>query len=716
MASLDEINGLIEAENKKKLAPLPDPKSFFQSAYNAPSAFVRGLYRSPADVLAMSDQMRGRANQPAVTNPDMSRAEEMDRLQIARSGIAAPSGYPERVAERMGRTAPLAAASGLGMATAVESPLALLRNSVIGDVVAAMSEQGAEDAGGGGGMQMAAGMVGGMVAPGSAADNFAEAASAGARRSAARAVLDEWGVPARRTLGGNRGPYRHPFSREVSDAATQEAERYARDLNISMGGMRRAASEAKRRMNLDPYGNEAGLVRGSDQIDQGLALFPDPNSRPLTDQFLSEDADVAAMSAQLDKVDHEFRTSAGGRRAVVRNDLENEFENLLPNGSSEGVYRIGTDIHSESRNAERALWQAVPSERIPSIDVRAAKAELAAIRRSPSNASGRFVPDELSELDSVGDSAPYLQVQELHSVLRGLLREADRSLPGSDLRRAASRIQPVANALRSSLEAIPENAGGAEFRAARDFTRARAALFDPQSSGYEFALGNYDGPKRARLLLNADNGREEAQRAVDILGRRPGGRDQASRVLIDELFDESLEQKSPRQILIQLRRKRDVYRTVWGDERYRLFENVVRKAEISRRRKTGTMGAVDSTGTGRAPIEILFGGAEAVTEPITAGKKVLNAIAKSVANDKERMAVLREGLYDPRLWQVLIQMPEPRGVAAWIQNWDRLVARARARSDVAARTGVRSSGSGRNENIRMSVDQPLPNANGGGVR
>lgn len=716
MANLNEINALIEEENKAKIAP-PEPSTFFGGVYGgfkeAPGAFYRGLHRSPATVLGMTSQgqsrgpiMPGQTIEQYQSQP--TQAEVMDRLAMARSGVPEPQHLIGQAAERMGTTAPLAAASSLGMSTAVASPMEFLRNAVIGDALAAISEQGAADAGAGPGAQLATGMFAGMAAPGSSADDFAKAASSSARRKASRAILDEWGVPARRTLGGNRGPYRHPFSREVSDAATEKAEQYARDLNISMGGMRRAASEAKRRMNLDPYGNEAGLVHASDQIDEARSLFPDPNNRPLTDQILTEDADVAAMSAQLDKVDHEFRTSAGGRRAVVRADLENQFENLLPNGSSEGVYRVGTDVHSQARSSESALWRAIPDEKMPKIDVQSAKMELAALRNSPSNASGRFIPDEMNDLDAMGRYAPFWQVQELHSVLRGLMREADRSLPGSDIRRVAARIKPVADSLRASLDSLPSGAGGAEFRTARDFTSARAALFDPESAGFRFATENVDGPKRARILLNADNGKEEAQRAVDILGRNPVGRDQASRVLIDELFDESLEQKSLRQILIQLRRKRDVYRTVWGDERYRLFENIVKKAEMSRRRKTGTMGAVDSTGTGRAPIEILFGTAEAATEPITAGKKVLAAISRSVTNDRERMAVLREGLYDPELWQTLIQMPEPRGVAAWIQNWDRLVARARARADVAARTGIRANDQG-----RMSVEQPLPPMNGG---
>lgn len=696
--------------------PLPDARSFGEGLVRTPAAFVRGLYRSPADVLALSDMMRGRANQPGVVNPNMTRSQELDQLQIDRSGIGAPLTFPERVGERWGRTAPLAASSMAGMSAAVESPLAMLRNVVIGDVIASMAEQGAADAGTGPGGQLAAGMIGGMVAPGTAADDFAEVASSSARRKASRAILDEWGVPARRAIGGRRGGYRHPFSREVSDAATEKAEQYAHDLNVSMSGMRRASSEAKRRMDADPRGDERFLVEGSDKIDRARQMFPDPTSRPLTDQILSDQADVTAMSAQLDKVDHEFRTAAGGRRKVVQADLEQEFENLLPNGSSDGVYRRATDVWTKANADEKLLWDAVPAEQMPMLDMREAKATLKAIRGSSSNASGKYIPDELLQIDNMGFSAPYGHVQALHSELRTILREAGKSLPGSEIRRTAQRVKPVADAIRAQLDSIPDGAGGSQFRQARDFTRAKYELFAPESSTFDALMNPMEGPKLARKILNADDGKAEAQRAVDILGRTEDGRDQLSRVMIDELFDESLEQRTPRQILIQLRRKRDVYRTIWGDERYKLFETLVKKAEMSRRRKTGTTAANDATGTGRAPIEILFGGAEAVTQPITAGRKVMNAIAKSVSNDKERAAVLREGLYDPELWQTLIQMPEPRAVASWIENWDRLVARARARTDIAARSAARASGSARDQDLTQRVNQALPESGVGGVR
>lgn len=563
---------------------------------------------------------------------------------------------------------------------------------------------------------MAAGMFGGMIAPGAPADDFADVANASAKRKASRAILDEWGVPAKRGLGGRRGPYRHPFSAEVSDAATDKANAYAKDLNVSMSGMRRAASEAKRRMDLDPRGGERFLVEGSDKIDDARSLFPDPTSRPLTDQILSDQSDVAAMSAELDRVDHEFRTSAGGKRKTVRADLEQEFERLLPNGSADGVYRRATDVWTRANADEKALWNLVPAEQMPMLDLREAKATLKSIRSSPSNTSGKYVPDELLELENMGFSASYSRVQALHSELRSILREAERSLPGSEIRRTAHRVKPIADALRVQLDSIPDGAGGAQFRQARDFTRAKYALFSPESGTFDALMNPQNGPQLARKILNADNAKDEAQRAVDILGRTPDGRDQLSRVLIDELFDESLEQRTPRQILIQLRRKRDVYRTVWGDERYKLFENVVKKAEMSRRRKTGTTAAVDSTGTGRAPVEILFGGAEAVTNPVSAGQKILSKIRRSATTDRERSAILREALYDPDLWQVLIQMPEPRAVAAWIQDWDRLVARARARTDIAARAGVRSQGSARDQDLRLRVNQPLPDQGMGGVR
>lgn len=169
MATLSELNGLIEEENrsldseKKPRVSPPSPSGFFGGVYGglkeAPGAFVRGLHRSPATVLGMTPQGQNRGPYTQGMTLDQyksqpTQAEVMDQLAIARSGVAEPQHMIGRTAERLGQTAPLAAASGLGMSTAVETPMAFLRNSVIGDVLAAMSEQGSADLGGGPGVQL----------------------------------------------------------------------------------------------------------------------------------------------------------------------------------------------------------------------------------------------------------------------------------------------------------------------------------------------------------------------------------------------------------------------------------------------------------------------------------------------------------------------------------------------------------------------------------
>lgn len=714
-----------------ELPPIPNRDDVAAGIAEAPGAFVRGAVRSPAAVLGLSEFMRGRQDPNAAVN-----SQVMDQILSNRSGIAEPQSLIGRGAQRMGQSAPLMAASwpaigaigaesalagsavpfenmttGQVLSTALGGAGRSMGQEIIGDVIASMTEQGAQDAGAGGGGQFLAGLAGGLVSPTSVADDAAQAGNSAARRSAAKAIADEWGIrPGFRSVMS--GPYRHPFSKEVTDAATQRAEAEAKRLNVNPGAMRRASSEVKRRMSLDPYGEEQFIKAGSDRIDEARGLFPDPNNRPLTDQILSDEAGVVGMASALSKVDDEARQAAGGRRKVLRNDLAQQWENIYPEGSAAGVNASATATFDKMKADERTLWAAIPRDKMPRLDLRGVRTEIKAIRKNASNRSGKYIPDEFNTLEEMWFDAPFDAVQASYSELAKLMREADKSPPGSDIRQVAVRVKPVVDALKKQLDAIPENAGGLEFQTARNFTRAKNALFNPDSPAYDAVMNLGTTTKQANRILSAEKPVEAAQQAVDILGRSERGRDQLARVFVDRLFDESLGERTPRAILTDMRRNGDVYRTVLGKDRYKLYETLIRKAEMSRRNKTGDVSAVHSTASGVGPVDILFGGADAVREPVAGIRKVAQTIQKYAKSDKQKNAILREALYDSDLWQTLLQMPEPRAVAAWAKEWDVLVARSRARE--AARSAVRS---GNAEREQLRVNQPLPGQGmGGGVR
>lgn len=661
MASWEGVNKLLESEAAKQ--PAKSDSIIPQPIREIGTGFVRGLYRSPAAVREMMPPaVANRQNFYTAADGRIMRNQPglptFDETLAQASGIPAPETFPGRVSERLGITAPLATAAGIP-SLAAASPLMAVRNMVIGDVLAAMGEQGAQDAGAGPGLQILAGVAGGMVAPGSVTDDVG-------RVGKAKAV-----------------------AADVADAATERAEAEAKRLNVKMGAMRRASGEAKRRMASDPYGGEQFVTEGIDKLRRARELFPDPKSRPTTAQILSDEPGVVGMDAALAKVDDEFRQSLAGRRRVVRNDLMAEWERILPEGSPGGVNARAKAVFDAKKQAEVAAWEAIPRDKLPLIETQRLKQIVAKLRRGP-KAGLKYIPNEASVIESFSVQEPVTEIQALISELLDTQRAASRFGASTDDMRRAKRVKPLIDALMKEIDDIPDAAGGAEYRAARNATRELYQLFNQDSWAVDAVLNLGTSTKIARAIRSADNPAEEARKAVRILDQTPGGRDNLARVFIDDLFDQSLEAKTPRLVLTQIRRNRDVYREIFGNERLKLYESLIERAEMARRNKAGTSAAVQSTLSGVGPVDILFGAAEAVTEPVQGVRKLGAYIAKSAKTDREKNAILREALYDDELWTTLLEMPEPRAVAKWIVDWDRLVARSRARE--AARTVVRTQG------------------------
>lgn len=679
MASLKEVNKIIARES------VPSKSGSSNPLREAVPGFIRGVFRSPADADAMARAMRGRGGDRFPPVPGLPSFDQMLASKSADFGgmESAPETFVGRTAERLGRTAPFASAGAAGGVLGSVAPVIAARNAVIGDVIASMAEQGTEDAGGGPGWQMAAGIAAGIVSPSSVGDDVSrgstKAASTGARR-----VADE-----------------------VADAATERAEAEAKRLNVKMKHMRRAAGEAKRRMASDPYGGEQFVSEGIEKIRRARELFPDPKSRPTTAQILSNEPAVVGMDAALGKIDDEFRQSSAGRRRVVQNDLMSEWERILPDGSPGGVNSRARSAYDAAKIAEREAWDAIPFDKMPHVDTTRIKAELNNLRRS--RAGRRYLPQEAADIDAWSFDEPVSEIQGVLSELLDTQRAGSRLSATSDDIRRAKRVKPLIDALKREIDRIPPSEGGQAYRAAREATRQLYETFNFDSSGVDAILNLGTSQKIARAIASSDQPVAEARRAVRILDQTPGGRDNLARVFIDDLFGESLDEKTPRAALAKLRRSRQVYREVLGDERMRLFESLIERAEMARRNKTGTSAAISSTGSGIGPVDILFGAAEAVTEPVQSTWKLAKYIGKFAKTDRQKNAILREALYDPELWQTLLEMPEPRAVAKWIVDFDVIVARSRARE--AARSGIRSGISGQ-ENER-SVNAPLPSGSRG---
>ena len=659
-------------------------------------SFLRGVSRSPADVLALSPT--GQRVDPAFLPermtlenlrglPTQSQATEQALLQS--SGIPEPTTFGERSAERLGRSVPFVAA-GLPGAGALGG-LKAVAGEVITDVVASMFEQGAQDLGAGPLGQAGAGLTAAMLVPGVAVQNVAEAAGKKAPRAARRAgraaFIESLGEAAGKT------------GRDGIDPGALRA--IAKRYGVPQAQVRKAASELKRRIARDPAGGDRFVDEAIDRLDEGIDLFPDKTVRPTSRQMLGEQGgqNISSMEDGLSRADLDVSASIDGRRQAVRADLEAQFESLLPEGSTGGAIEAFDAVLARAKQAERQAWDAVPFKEMPEVSTAGLKRAVKKLREGPI-AGRRFVPDEVNVIDQYGDTIPVSELQALRSELLDTQRAGSLFNATPDARRTAPRVRVLLDAVDEQIKKLPPS-GSTLYRKARGLTRENADLFNRKSSLVSGLSELTEGRKIVSRIRTAKDPTGEAKRAIRILSQEPGGVENIRRVFIDELFDQELSAATPRRMLTTIKRNRGVYREVLGEEMLGEIETLLKKVKIARTGSAGTAAATARTGSNVSPVEMLFAGADVFTSPVQATARGLGAVSKRIAKDAsssvERNAILREALLDPELFKTLLEMPDPRAIPAWVQNWDKLVARSRARTQAAARVGTRTSSNNRTQ-------------------
>ena len=204
----------------------------------------------------------------------------------------------------------------------------------------------------------------------------------------------------------------------------------------------------------------------------------------------------------------------------------------------------------------------------------------------------------------------------------------------------------------------------------------------------------------------------EAKRAVDIAKRQPGGLDALRRTAIDDLFGQNFGDVTPRKIRTLLTENRSAYKVILGDEILENMDVAMEELDVLLTGRAGTPAATAATGTGITPLGIAFGAANMIRHPIEGAGKAFNAVnarmARDISTHPERSAILREALLDRKLMSSLLKMPDEAAVPAWILNWDKLVARAKARragsAGAAARAGAREATPDNTGGVPLTLD------------
>ena len=646
-------------------------------------SFKRGVFQSPADVFAIT---------PSGQRPDLTaipessprtletfreaprQAETFRESLIRRSGIAEPTTSGERIAERVGRTAPFITAGSAG--AFATGGFAGLATELAADLLASSVGESVAEGGGGAAAQMGAEILAGVFAPGVTAKNVAEGvAKQGSKRA----------------------------TRRMTRA---QARRIAKKHDVGINDVLKTSAELKRRIDADPAGGERFIDEAATSLREGISLFPDDTIRPTSRQLLGERAgqNVSGLEESLakDPLSPDFSAAVAGRKRAVIQDLEKKFDNFLPEGSADGARTAFDTARNRAKAAERAAWEAVPLDEMPNVSSRRLKAAGKKLREGPI-ASRKFLPDELNVIDEYGPEISVRELQAFRSELLDSIRRAKKFGADPKFGKQARHSVELLDAANKMIDELPKE-GGELYLAARRLTAENADLFNPKSASVAALSELEDGRKIVSKIVNSKQPGSEARRAVRVVSQEDGGVDSLRRVFVDELFEQGFANTTPLSVLKKMHRHERAYREILGDEHFNELEGIMRRVKIARVGRAGTTAATASTGSAISPAGLLFAGAEVAVEPVQATTRTLfRRVTKDLSNNTARTALQREALLDPELFARLLELPEPRAVADWIVNWEKLKARASVRAAKSAgRSGVGP------ESERRQLTTPLP--------
>lgn len=643
-------------------------------------SIARGIAQAPA-MLPQSKYM-ALAGMPMRTSPQAAQAA-VDRQPDAAAqrfagmtGIAPPTNYVERTAERFGQGLPFAAAAspylyGLGGAKAVGL-------GVAGDALGALSEQGAADRGYGPLVQLAAGIPAAVLTPSGIADDVVRAGSSATRFG-------------RRIAAAGSAP---PLSADD----TAKLAWIAKDFGTTEKNVLNAVGEWQRRMPHDPNGGRAFLDQAVEALQEARVLFPDPKKRPTVAQILGElgGANIGAMESALardaaDGVD--MSAEIAGRKLAVVQDLESQWDNMVPGAPAKNAQTSIRELRQKMQGEAQALWEAVPFNEMPRASMKGLAGANKRLNSVPL-ADQSFLPTaEMEIVDNLvkkyGRKVPMAEIQSLRSRLYAIHDAAKSPFAPMELKQQSRLAGKLTHEVEAIVKGLPE-AGSAAYMRAR---KATSDMYDllPRDSDALRVIEEIDDPvKMVRRVLATPKDARTVRKAFE---QTPEGLQSLQHAAWEDLFGDGMQDFSAKAIRRKLFRQRGAYAEIFGPEKLQATFDLLRKIDIAGRFITGTPAQFRSTGSNMTPLHIMLAGAEVATSPGAASAQIVGKIAKrvfeSAQTEKARNAIFREALMDDERAETLTKIPTARELPAWQKNWDKLVARSKAR---AAQRGAATAG------------------------
>lgn len=497
--------------------------------------------------------------------------------------------------------------------------------------------------------------------------------------------------------------------RDASEGAMEAAAAVAAKHGVSPEAVMRASSELKRKIARGIDDPEKYVRKASDQLGQDIEAFGDVT--PTLSQSVGEygGSNISSMELNWAKADQDFAADALGRRLEVDERLQADFNARRPAGSVGAATEGFQAARTAAVNAERKAWEAVPIAEMPLVDMSGVQEVVARMRRGP-KASRRYLPKEASIIEGYKPQASQMEIMERGrasvdsgpamatmaevQALRSELLDTQRAgsvFGASDVaRRRAKRVAPILDALQKEIDKIPDAAGGAEYRAAREMTRRNARLFNPSAKAVD-SLMTMDDPKRiVSRIMGSRRKVDEVRNVIEAVGNDPETMDGLRAIFWDELFGPSLGDRTVKQMNASLAgAKRDVYRELYGEDGMKFIDELIRRQRTAASGITGTTAQARATGTGQAAIDQLLSIASDAKNPAWAlATRSGRYLANKALSREEIVILLRNATQDIRLAKALLDMPTTRAEPAWRVVMDQSIARAK---DQARKTAARNA-------------------------
>lgn len=568
------------------------------------------------------------------------------RAAMGSPALSRPDTFAGRTGERFGAGVPfLAAGGGLGSARAVAAMVA-------SEVAASGAGQFVEDQGGSGTAQFLTEIGVGIANPGSQLGKFAPSAATRTNRKI-KALANRLGV---------------------SEKAILRAGDFHRKTDIK----------------INPLTGEPDVASTVNSFQEAVDLFPDRRVRPSSRQSTGKDTvagltdgepGLAFRENAMARSDSGFRNLLAGRKDAVLSSIEADFDAIRPNGSIEVVTNTFEVAQEVSDRSASGLWDLVDLNSMPQIDTAPLKEAANEVIRRVGKDHPEFIPDEARKILAMPDTIPASRLQTFRS---GMLRNFRLSSRGTAETAATARAEhmgPILGAFQKAVDELPEG-GSRAYREARDATRRHYELFDGRSVAVAALNSMSEGRAIARRLRGSKRPAQEAERVLRIMEQSPGGADSFRRVLIDELTDEGLGNKSVGQMTRELRQHSKFYRTAFGEEKYGQMRDVLRKLRMAQTGSAATTAAAEKTGSGLNSVSGAIRGLQALMGSGHAAGEAVQAVAHAGAYIDQLMLnrdVMKEFMLDPESGIIILQAPDPKTLPVWTATFDMIVARALSR-------------------------------------